>query len=184
MVTPPDTPVGVEVFDGASVVTGEAVDGAVVVVADAPDEGAFVVVVTDAIDVVVAATVVVVAAVVVVVDAAGIETATDAGDPDEMLVWFADPEYETENVAASARELVPVAPSEEMVDTAEIVQTVGEVCAIVIDTMLVRSKSTPSTAETVVQSTCPEVAVSRNWMFRVGDVADTLLRTTVGAARV
>ncbi len=114
--TPPDTPAGAAVFDGATVVAGE--PAVVVVVADAPDDGAFVVVVTDA-------TVVVVAATVVVVAAAGIDTVTEAGAPDEMFVWFAEPEYDTENVDASARELVPVAPSAEMVDTAEIVHTVG-----------------------------------------------------------
>ncbi len=143
VVAPPATPVG-EVFEGATVVFGDP-PAVVVVVADAPDEGVFVVVVACAIVVVVDATVVVVAA-------AGIDTATDAGDPEEMLVWFADPEYDTENDEASASELVPVAPSAEMVDTAEIVQTVDDVWAIVIDTMLVRSKSTPSVAETVEQS--------------------------------
>ena len=149
VVTPPVTPVGAAVFDGATVVTGE--PAAVVVVTDAPDEGAFVVVVTGAAVVV-----------VVVVAAAGIETATDAGDPDEMLVWFADPEYDTENDEASASELVPVAPSAEMVDTAEIVQTIDDVWTIVIVTMFVRSKSTPSVVETVKQSIWPDVAVSRN----------------------
>ncbi len=53
---------------------------------------------------------------------------------------------------------------------------------MVIETMFVRSKSTPSTAETVEQLICPVVAVRRNWMFRVVEVDDTALSTTVGAA--
>ena len=152
------------------------------------DAATVVVVVVDAtvVVVVVDATVVVVvvdATVVEVVDvdAAGIDTATDAGEPDAMFAWFAEPVYDTENVDASASELVPVAPSAEIVDTAEIVQTVELVWLTVIDTMFVRSKSTPSTAETVVQSIWPDVAVSRNWMFRDVDVGDTALNTTVGA---
>ena len=170
VVTPPEPAVGATefegapgfggatVFDGATDVTGEFAGGAVVVVACAPDDGAFVVVVTDTTDVVVEDGEVV----VVVVVAAGIDTATDAGDPDKMFVWLADPEYDTENDEASASELVPVAPSAEIVDTAEIVQTVDDVWLTVMDTMFVRSKSTPSTAETVAQSIWPDVAVSRN----------------------
>jgi hypothetical protein len=161
-VEPPDgaaVPLGAP---GATVALG---DAGATVVGDPPTAGAVVTGLTGDVTVVVVAAGAVVAGamvVVVVVVAAGIAIATEAGDPDEMFAWTAEPVYETAKVDASARELDPDAPSAEIVETAEIVHTVDDVCTTVIDAMLVRLKSTPSTVESVPQSTWPEVAVRRN----------------------
>ena len=83
--------------------------------------------------------------------AAAIVTVIDAGEPDEMFDWVAEPVYETANEVASASELVPEDPAA-IVDVAEIVHTVDDVCTTEIDEMLVKSKSVPSVVDTVPQS--------------------------------
>jgi len=59
--------------------------------------------------------------------------------------------YETANEVASASELVPDEPAA-IVDVAEIVHTVDDVCDTEIEEMLVKSKSLPSVVDTVPQS--------------------------------
>ena len=59
--------------------------------------------------------------------------------------------YDTANEDASARELVPDEPGA-IVDVAEIVHTVDDVCVTEIDEIFVKSKSLPSVEETVPQS--------------------------------
>ena len=59
--------------------------------------------------------------------------------------------YDTANEDASARELVPDEPGA-IVDVAEIVHTVDDVCVTEIDEIFVKSKSLPSVVEMVPQS--------------------------------
>ena len=112
---------------------------------------------------------------------AAIVTVIDDGAPDEMFVCVAEPAYDTANEVASAMELVPDEPAA-IVDVAEIVHTVNDVCVTEIEEMLVKSKSLPSVVETVPQSICPDVAVSVNVNDVDDDVADDRAKTTVGAA--
>jgi hypothetical protein len=124
-------------------------EASVVVVADLLDAGDVVVVV----EVVVVELVDVEVEVVELVEVVGaaIVTVIDDGDPDEMFACVAEPVYDTANDEASASELVPEEPAV-IVDVAEIVHTVDDVCATEIDEILVKSKSTPSVVETVPQS--------------------------------
>ncbi len=111
---------------------------------------ATVVVVADLLD---AGDVVVVVEVVEVVEVVGaaIVTVIEDGEPDEIFTCVAEPVYDTANDEASARELVPDEPAA-IVDVAEIVHTVDDVCTTEIVEILVKSKSTPSVVETVPQS--------------------------------